>query len=165
MGWTKNHRYVTLQFIKSWVHTVSLNTYDSARGFGLGCHSGMASVSDSELSERMIFPFLDASASRSAKAPLFFFPPLRGELLSSSSSSSSSPSWKERASVSSDAMSEVPLRRRPLLASLPFFLAFFSGAWYGAGTSIFIKRGIAGSSGSGAGHWIRSAFFVQPRRM
>ena len=131
---------------------VSLNTYDSARGFGLGRHSGMASAFESEPSERDIFPLLDASASGSTEAALFFFLPLRGELLSSSSSSSSSsPSWEERASVSPDTASEVPLWRRPPLASLPFFLVFFSGAWYGAGTSILVSRGMAGSSGSGAG--------------
>ena len=77
------------QSIKPDICTVSLDTYDSARGFGLGRHSGTASVSDSESSEREIFPFFDASASRSTEAALFFFPPLRGELLSSSSSSSS----------------------------------------------------------------------------
>src|SRR5215216_844763 len=109
-----------------------------------------------------IFHLLDASASGSTEAALFFFLPLRGESLSASSSSSSSPSWEEGASISLDIASEVPLRRRPLLASLPFFLAFFCGAWYGAGTSILVSRGSAGFSGSGAGHLIRSAFFVQP---
>ena len=42
----------------------------------------------------------------------FLLSPMRGELLSSSSSSSSS---EERVSVSSDTMSEVPLRQRPPL--------------------------------------------------
>ena len=63
--------------------------------------------------------------------------------------------------MSSDTTSEAPLRRRPLLASLPFFLAFFSDAWYGAGTSILVRRGLAASSGSGAGHQICSAFLIQ----
>ena len=54
---------------------VSLDTYDAARGFGLGRHSGMASASESESLEREIFPFLDASASRSTEVALFFFPP------------------------------------------------------------------------------------------
>src|SRR5215216_5365380 len=122
----------------------------------------MASASESEPSERDIFPHLDASASGSTEAALFFFLPLRGESLSASSSSSSSASWEEGASVSPDIASEVPLRRRPLLSSLPFFLAFFFGAWYGAGTSILVSRGSAGFSGSGVGHLIHSAFFVQP---
>ena len=56
-----------------------------------------------------------------------FLPPLSGgELLSSSSSSSV---WEEWISASSDVTSEVPLQRRPLLVSLAFFLAYFSGAW------------------------------------
>ena len=77
------------QGIKSDICTVSLDTYVPARGFGQGCHSGMVLASDSESSERESFPFLDASASWSTEAALFFFPPLRGELLSSYSSSSS----------------------------------------------------------------------------
>ena len=62
---------------------IPLSTYDPARGFVLGCHS---SASDSESSVRDTLPFLDASASRSAEAALFFFSPLEGEFLSSSSS-------------------------------------------------------------------------------
>ena len=53
----------------------SWDTYESARGFDLGRHSGMASASVLESSEREGFPFLDASASRSVEAPLFFPPP------------------------------------------------------------------------------------------
>ena len=49
----------------------------------------------------------------------------------------------------------------PLLAPLAFFLDFFSGAVYGAGTSIFARRGMTGSTGSGAGHWIRFALSTQ----
>ena len=63
------------QDIKPDICMVSLDTYDPARGFCLGHHSGMASASNSESSEKESFPFLDASASRSAEAPLFFFPP------------------------------------------------------------------------------------------
>lgn len=140
---------------------VSSDTYDPARGFGLGCHSGVASASDSESSERKNFPFLDASASRSSESTLLFYPPMRGELLSSCSSSSSG---EERVLESSDTTSKVPLRRRPPLVSLASFLAFFSGALYGAGTSNFVSSGMAGSSSSGARHWIRSTFFVQPYR-
>ena len=39
------------------------------------------------------------------------------------------------------------------LGPLAFFLALFFGD--GAGTSILARRGMTGSSGSGAGHWIR----------
>ena len=35
------------QGIKQDICTESLNTYDSVTGFSLGCHSGMASASDS----------------------------------------------------------------------------------------------------------------------
>ena len=63
------------QGIKLDICTVPLDTYNPARGFGLGRHSGMGSVSDLESSERESFPFLDASASRSAEAALFFSPP------------------------------------------------------------------------------------------
>ena len=88
----------------------------------------MGSVSESEPSERVIFPFLGASSSGSVEAALFFFLPLRGDSLSASaSSSSSSPSWEEGIYVSLDTVSEVPLWRRPHFTSLLFFLAFFSG--------------------------------------
>ena len=63
--------------------------------------------------------------------------------------------------MSSGVMSKVPLWRRPSLVPLAFFLAFFSGALYGAGTSISAKHGMTGSSGSGAEHWIRYALSVQ----
>ena len=57
----------------------------------------------------------------------------------------------------SDDESDTTLRRRPFLVPAAFFLAFFSGASYDAGTSISVKRAPAGSSGSGAGQSIRSA--------
>ena len=57
---------------------VLLSTYDSARGFSLGRHSELLSVSNAELSARGTLPFLGASASRSMGAPFFFLPP-RGE--------------------------------------------------------------------------------------
>ena len=115
--------------IKPDIRIVSLGTYDVARGFALGRLLGVCSASESEPSERVIFSLLDAPSSRSVEAALFFFLPLRGESLSAaSSSSSSSPSWEEGTSVYPDTTSEVPLRRRPPLASLLFFLAFFSGA-------------------------------------
>ena len=105
----------------------SLSTYDSVRGLSLGRHSELLSMSHAELSTRETLPFLDASASRCVEATLFFLPPLGGELLSSSSSSSSV--GEEWVSASSDVTSEVPIRQRPLLVSLAFYLAFFSGAW------------------------------------
>ena len=107
--------------------SVPLSTYDSARGLSLGRHSELLSVSGAVSSARQALPLLDASASRCVEAALFFLPPSGGELLSSSSLSSSV--GEEWVLASSDVTSEVPLRRRPLLVSLAFFLAFFSGAW------------------------------------
>ena len=104
----------------------SLSTYDLARDLSLGRHSELLSISHAELSARETLPFLDASASRSMEAALFFLPPSGGELLSSSSSSSTGEEW---VLMSLDVASEVPLRPRPLLATWPFFFAFFSGAW------------------------------------
>ena len=105
-----------------------LNTYDSAKGFNLGGLLGTCSDSESELSRRPNFPLFGASPSGSSEAVLLFLLPLSGESFSTSSSSSSSPSWEERTSVSPDMVSKGPLQRGPPLASLPFFLAFFSGA-------------------------------------
>ena len=56
------------------MYMVSLDTYDSAKGFDLGRRFGVASTSPSESSKNEGFPFLAASTSRSAGAPLFFFP-------------------------------------------------------------------------------------------
>ena len=41
-------------------------------------------------------------------------------------------------------------------------LSSFAGTWYGAGASILVSMGSAESSGRGAEHLIRSAFFIQP---
>ena len=72
---------------------IPLSTYDPARGFSLGRHSGLLSVSDSELSARETLPFLDASASGSVVAALFFLPPSGEELLYSSSAFSTGEEW------------------------------------------------------------------------
>ena len=106
----------------------SLSTYNSARGFSRGRHPELLSVSNAELSARETLPFLDASASRSVEAALFFLPPLGGRVafllllvvLGGGGGVGS---------ASSDVTSEVPLRRRPPLPAWPFFLASFSGAW------------------------------------
>ena len=55
--------------------SVPLSTYDSARGLSLRRHSELLSISNAELSARETLPFLDASASRSVEAALFFLPP------------------------------------------------------------------------------------------
>ena len=58
---------------------VPLSTYDSARGFSLGRHSELLSVSNADLSTRETVPFLHASASRSMEPPFSSFPP-RGRI-------------------------------------------------------------------------------------
>ena len=73
-GYNTQFNMLEPQDIKPDICMVSLDTYDPARGFCLGHHSGMASASNSESSEKESFPFLDASASRSTDATLFFSP-------------------------------------------------------------------------------------------
>ena len=129
----------------------SLGTYDATIGLVRGRCLGIASASETESSEKDILPLLDAPSSGSAEAALYF--PLREGLSSSSSpsSSSSSSSWEEGALVPPDVAPKVPLWWRPSPASLTFFL-----------TSILNNRGSAESLGSGAGHLICFAFFIQP---
>ena len=62
----------------------------------------------------------------------------------------------------SDIVPEVPQQRRPPRVFLPSFSVFFFGALYGVGASIFVRTGLAGSSGNGAGQWIHPTFFFQP---
>ena len=57
--------------------SVPLSTYDSARGFSLGRHSELLSMSHAELSAGETLPYLDASASRCVEAALFSPPPGR----------------------------------------------------------------------------------------
>ena len=63
--------------------------------------------------------------------------------------------------MSSDDVSDTTLHQRPFLVPVAFFLAFFSGTTWGAGTSSPAKRASAGSSGKGAGQLVCSAFFSQ----
>ena len=52
--------------------------------------------------------------------------------------------------------------RGPPSASWLFFLDLLTGALYGARASIAVSQGFSGSSGKGARHLIRDAFFIQP---
>ena len=93
-------------------------------------------------------------------AAFLFFPSLvRGGEASSSSSSSSSEA--EGASGLSGDESDTTRRRELFRVPVAFFLAFFSGTTWGAGTSSPVKRASAGSSGKGAGQLVCSAFFSQ----
>ena len=58
----------------------------------------------------------------------------------------------------------VPSEGRPPLAFPLSALSPFAGTWYGAGASILVTTGSTESSGRGAEHLIRSAFFIQPWR-
>ena len=85
-------------------------------------------------------------------------PPLEGEV----SSSSSSFSREECVSDSSDDESDTTICRELFRVPVAFFfLAFFSGTTYGAGTSSFTRRAGAGSSGKGAGQLISPDFACQ----
>ena len=68
------------------MNEASGSTHDLARGLVQEQCLGMASVPESELSERDTLPLLDAPSSRSMEAALFF--PLGGGFSTSSSSSS-----------------------------------------------------------------------------
>ena len=102
------------------------DTYELARGLTLGSHSSPLLVAATELYEREVFPFLDASACPFVEVVLFFLPQ-QGGWISTSSSSSSLSSVEECVLASSDVTSEVRLRWRPLLVPGAFFLAFFFG--------------------------------------
>ena len=101
----------------------SSNTYNSARGLFRGHRSGLLSTSHTELSAMEAFAFLDASASKSMEAALFFLPPAGDP----SSFSSSSSLEAEQTLEPSDIVSEVPRRRRPPR----IFLASFSAVFFG----------------------------------
>ena len=101
-------------------------TYEAARGLvrGGGARSGLLSASHPGLSAREPFPLLGSFASRVGEAPLFFLPSSRG--------SHFPPPLRCRlrrpkVGLVSGGTSEAPFRRRPLLAPLAVFLAFFFG--------------------------------------
>ena len=77
---------------------------------------------------------------------LFLSPPPGG-----GASSSSSSSEEEGTSGSSRDESDTTRRRELIRVPVAFFLAFFSGTTWGAGTSSFAKQASAGPSGRGAG--------------
>ena len=64
--------------------------------------------------------------------------------------------------ISPDMMSDIPSEGRPPLAFPLSALSSSTGTLYGAGASILVSTGFAESSGRGAEHLIRSAFFIQP---
>ena len=68
----------------------------------------------------------------------------------------------EETSISPDLVSNLPPEGRPSLVFPLSTLPSSTDAWYSAGASILVSTGFAESSGRGAGHLIRSAFFIQP---
>ena len=140
------------------INVFGFYTHEFTRGWALGSHAGLLSAAAVDTSRRRAFPLLGDSASKCMEAVLFFLPPA-GD---SSSSSSSSSLEAEHALEPSDIVSEVLRQRRPPQVFLASFSVFFFGALYGAGSSIFVRSGPAGSSGNGTGQWIRPAFFVHP---
>ena len=133
-----------------------LFTYDSAKGLSLRRNCATTSSFEPEPPDRGILPRLGAFTSQPSEAALFL---PWGERMSASPSLLSS---EEGALISSDTVSGVPSEWRPPLAFLLSTLSSFAGTWYGAGTSILVSTGSAESSGRGAKHLIRSAFFIQP---
>ena len=69
-------------------------------------------------------------------------------------------SVEEGTLTSPDTVIGVPSEWRLPLAFLLSSLSSFTGTCYGAGASILVSRGFAGSSGRGAEHLIRSVFFI-----
>ena len=103
-----------------------------------------------------ILPFLRDRPSPSSEVALFLLlgEGILGPFLPLSSG--------EEMSISPDSVSVLPPEQRSSrvfsLSSLPSLV----GAWYGVEASILVNTGLADSSGRGAGHLIRSTFFIQP---
>ena len=133
---------------------ISLFTYDSAKGLSLRRNCATTSPSEPELPDRGVLPRLGAFTSQPSEATLFL---PWGERMSTSPSLLSS---EEGALISPDTVFGVPLRQ-PLAPPLSL-LSSFTGTRHGTGTSVLVSTGLAESSGRGAEHRIRSAFFIQP---
>ena len=133
-----------------------LFTYDSAKGLSLRRNCVTTAPSEPEPPDRGVLPRLGAFTSQPSEAALFL---PWGERMSASPSLLSS---EEGALISLDTVFGVPSEWRLPLAFLLSSLSSFTGTWYGAGTSILVSTGLAESSGRGAEHLIRSAFFIQP---
>ena len=105
-----------------------------------------------------ILPRLGAFSSRFLEATLFL--PWGEDALTSPSLFSSD----DGILIPLDVLSDIPSGWRPLLVLPLSALSSSTGIWYGAGASILVSTGSAESSGRGAEHLIRSAFFIQPWR-
>ena len=101
-------------------------------------------------------PLLGDRPSQPSEAALFL---LNGEGILASLSPLSS---GEERSISPDSVSDLPPERRSSRVFSLSTLPSPAGIWYSAGASILVNTGSAESSGRGAGHLIRSAFFIQP---
>ena len=131
-------------------------TYDLVEGLSSRRSCSTASPSNPEPLDGGIFPLLGDRPSQPSEAALFF---LNGEGMLASPSPLSSGG---ETLISLDSVSNLPLERRPPLAFPLSTSPSSTGTWYGAGANILVSTGSAESSGRGAGHLIRSAFFIQP---
>ena len=131
-------------------------TYDLVEGLSSQRSYSTASPSNPEPPDGGILPLLAGRPSQPSEAALFF---LNGEGILASPSPLSS--GKEM-SISPDLVSNLPPEQRSSRVFSLSALPSPTGASYGAGASILVNKGVAESSGRGAGHLIRSAFFIQP---
>ena len=131
-------------------------TYDLVEGLSSRRSCSTASPSNPEPPDDGILPLLGDRPSQPSEAALSFLN--REGMLASPSPLSSG----EEMSISLDAVSNLPPKRRSSRVFRLSTLPSSTGAWHGAGTSILVNTGSAESSGRGAGHLIRSTFFIQP---
>ena len=131
-------------------------TYGLVEGLSPCWSCSTASLSKPKPLDGGILPLLGDRPSQPSEVALFL---LLGEGILGPLSPLSS---GEVRSISPDSVSDLPPEQRSTrvfsLSSLPSL----TGAWYGAEASILVSTGVVESSGRGAGHLIRSTFFIQP---
>ena len=131
-------------------------TYGLAEGLSPCWSCSTASFSKPKPLDGGILPLLGDRPSQPLEAALF---PLFGEgILGPLPPLSSS----EERSISLDSVSDLPPEPRSSWVFSLSSLLSLAGAWYGAEASILVNIGLAESSGRGAGHLIRSTFFIHP---
>ena len=112
------------------------------------------SLAEPEPPDDGIFPLLGAFSSQASEATLFL--PWGDGMFASPAPLS----LGEGTLISPNTVSDLSLEQGSPLVFL--FLPSFIGTWYGVGANILASTAFAESSGRGAGHLIRSAFFIQP---
>ena len=127
-------------------------TYGLAEGLSPCWSCSTASLSKPKPLDGGILPLLEDRPSQSSEVALFL---LLGEGILGPLPPLSS---GEERSMSPDSVSDLPPEPRSSWVFSPSPV----GAWYGIEASILVNIGLAESSGRGAGHLIRSTFFIQP---